>query len=83
MGHAGAIIAGGKGTAQEKMDAMRKAGIHVVESPALIGEAMEKALKRSRKSKGKSLPRAKSRRRKRTAKQATGGSRRKTGRKRR
>jgi succinyl-CoA synthetase alpha subunit len=44
MGHAGAIIAGGKGTAQEKMDAMRKAGIHVVESPALIGAAMEKAL---------------------------------------
>jgi len=47
MGHAGAIIAGGKGTAQEKMAAMKKAGIHVVESPALIGEMMEKALKRS------------------------------------
>ena len=53
MGHAGAIIAGGKGTAQEKMDAMRKAGIHVVESPALIGEAMAKILKTGKKGKGK------------------------------
>lgn len=44
MGHAGAIIAGGKGTAQEKMAAMKKAGIHVVESPALLGETMMKAL---------------------------------------
>ncbi len=46
MGHAGAIISGGKGTAQEKMDAMKKAGIHVVESPALIGETMARALKK-------------------------------------
>ena len=45
MGHAGAIISGGKGTAAEKFEAFRKAGIHVVESPALIGETMEKALK--------------------------------------
>jgi succinyl-CoA synthetase alpha subunit len=37
MGHAGAIIAGGKGTAAEKMAAMREAGIHVVVSPADIG----------------------------------------------
>jgi succinyl-CoA synthetase alpha subunit len=44
MGHAGAIIAGGKGTAQEKMDAMRSAGIVVVESPALIGETMQRVL---------------------------------------
>ncbi|MER3522865.1 MAG: succinate--CoA ligase subunit alpha [Ignavibacteria bacterium] len=44
MGHAGAIIAGGKGTAQEKMEAMRKAGISVVESPALLGETMQKVL---------------------------------------
>ena len=46
MGHAGAIIAGGKGTAQEKMKAMRAAGIHVVESPAMIGETMENVLRR-------------------------------------
>lgn len=44
MGHAGAIIAGGKGTAAEKMAAMKKAGIHVVENPALIGETLERVL---------------------------------------
>lgn len=44
MGHAGAIISGGKGTAAEKMKAMKKAGIHVVESPADIGVTMQKAL---------------------------------------
>ena len=44
MGHAGAIIAGGKGTASEKMAAMTKAGIHVVKSPADIGETVVKAL---------------------------------------
>jgi len=49
MGHAGAIIAGGKGTAQEKMDVMRKSGINVVESPALLGETMERVLKGTEK----------------------------------
>lgn len=49
MGHAGAIISGGKGTAAEKMTAMKKAGIHVVESPAEIGITMKKALDKGKK----------------------------------
>ncbi|NQV37859.1 MAG: succinate--CoA ligase subunit alpha [Candidatus Marinimicrobia bacterium] len=44
MGHAGAIIAGGKGTAKEKMEALKEAGIHVVNSPAEIGKAMAEQL---------------------------------------
>ncbi|MBN3758118.1 succinate--CoA ligase subunit alpha [Paraburkholderia sp. Tr-20389] len=43
MGHAGAIISGGKGTAGAKIDAMRSAGIHVAQSPAALGETMLKA----------------------------------------
>jgi succinyl-CoA synthetase alpha subunit len=46
MGHAGAIISGGKGTAAEKMKALREAGIHVVDTPAGIGETIKKALAR-------------------------------------
>ena len=46
MGHAGAIIAGGKGTAAEKMKALTEAGIHVVATPAAIGETMKRALAR-------------------------------------
>jgi len=45
MGHAGAIIAGGKGTAAEKMEAMTAAGIHVVNSPADIGAKVKEVLK--------------------------------------
>ena len=51
MGHAGAIIAGGKGTAAEKMVAMKKAGITVAESPADIGIKMMEALKKTKKKK--------------------------------
>ncbi len=44
MGHAGAIVSGGKGTAEAKMEAMRDAGIRVVESPAELGSTMAAAL---------------------------------------
>ena len=45
MGHAGAIISGGHGTAEEKMSALQNAGIHVVKTPAEIGEKMLEALR--------------------------------------
>ncbi|MCU0454488.1 MAG: succinate--CoA ligase subunit alpha [Bacteroidetes bacterium] len=54
MGHAGAIISGGKGTAAEKMKVMKEAGIFVVESPALLGETMAKALRSKKGAKSKS-----------------------------
>ena len=46
MGHAGAIIAGGQGTAAEKMNALTRAGVHVVKSPADMGAKMREALGR-------------------------------------
>lgn len=46
MGHAGAIISGGKGTADEKMKTMTECGIMVVDSPALLGETVVMALKK-------------------------------------
>ena len=47
MGHAGAIISGGQGTAADKMKALTEAGIHVVQSPAEIGETVVRILGRS------------------------------------
>jgi succinyl-CoA synthetase alpha subunit len=47
MGHAGAIISGGKGTAAEKMKTLERAGIEVCANPAVIGETIEDALKRN------------------------------------
>lgn len=44
MGHAGAIIAGGQGTAASKMTVMKQCGIRVVQSPAAIGEAVAEVL---------------------------------------
>jgi succinyl-CoA synthetase alpha subunit len=49
MGHAGAIISGGKGTAKEKIAALESAGIEVAESPADMGTAMQRAIARKRR----------------------------------
>jgi succinyl-CoA synthetase alpha subunit len=46
MGHAGAIISGGKGTAKDKKAAMQKAGVHVCDTPSVLGQTMKQAFKK-------------------------------------
>lgn len=58
MGHAGAIISGGEGTAESKIRAMENAGITVVPSPAEIGETVQRVLKQAKLSRQKKKPRA-------------------------
>jgi succinyl-CoA synthetase alpha subunit len=48
MGHAGAIISGGKGTAEEKIAALEDAGIEVAQSPADMGAAVKRAIARGK-----------------------------------
>jgi succinyl-CoA synthetase alpha subunit len=57
MGHAGAIVAGGKGTAADKYEAFERAGVRTVKSPAELGTAMNELLKRRRTRAASNAPR--------------------------
>lgn len=52
MGHAGAIISGGKGGARDKIRALERNGIHVVHNPAKMGEGMKMLMGTARRSEG-------------------------------
>ncbi|MBI3391556.1 MAG: succinate--CoA ligase subunit alpha, partial [Nitrospirae bacterium] len=69
MGHAGAIISGGQGTAASKMAALRKAGVAVTDNPALIGETLAGLLSKGKKA-GKAAPRKAAAKKKATAKKS-------------
>ncbi len=69
MGHAGAVISGGGDTAEAKMEAMRQAGVVVCDGPHLVGEAMQEALAR------KARPRGRAQKRPAAAGEASDGSR--------
>jgi succinyl-CoA synthetase alpha subunit len=56
MGHAGAVVSGGLGTAEAKMEAMREAGITVVDGPHLLGRATREALSRQGRARTKAPP---------------------------